>query len=111
MPANSTMSGVQRVHPSLGHAVDRAAEIHVLPTGELGMEAGADLEEGADPAARPAHTRGRLGDPADDLEQRALPGAVATDDSERLAFPDDEVDVAERPDLARADPPACARRA
>ena len=45
---------------------------------------------------RPA---GRLGDAAQDLEQRALAGAVAADDAEHLALLDLEADILQRPEL------------
>lgn len=59
------------------------------------MEAGADLEEGADPAPHDDLPLGRIGDPGEDLEERALAGAVPPDDAENLAGLDLEVDVPE----------------
>ena len=63
------------------------------------MEAGADLEQRADAAARVHAAPRRVGDAREDLEQRALAGAVRADEAEDLARPDVERDVVERPDL------------
>ena len=43
--------------------------------------------------------RGRLGDPGEDLEQRALARAVRPDDADDLAALDLERDILERPDV------------
>ena len=43
---------------------------------------------------------GRIGDPGEDLEERALAGAVRPDDVEALAALDFEVDVFECPKWA-----------
>ncbi len=51
-----------------------------------------------------ARALGGSRDARQDLEQRRLPGAVAPDDPERLAFLEVERDVAERPDLLVAAP-------
>ena len=45
---------------------------------------------------------GRPDDPGEDLEQRALAGAVRADDRQRLAALDAQVDVAQRPELLDA---------
>ena len=68
------------------HAEDRAVEVDVLPAGQLGVEAGADLQQAADPAR--GSRRGRsVGSVIrrEDLQQRALAGAVAADDADHLA--------------------------
>ena len=62
---------------------DRAVEEDVLASGEVGMEAGAELEQRADPAADVDAALGRLDDPGDDAQQRALARAVAADEAER----------------------------
>ena len=41
-----------RVDLGSAHAEDRAVQVDVLPAGQLGMEAGADLEQRADPAVQ-----------------------------------------------------------
>jgi len=77
------------------HPEDRAAEVDVLEPGELGVEPGADLEEGADaPDQVDVPVAGR-GDPTEDLEQRALARAVAADDAHRFTALHVEPDVVE----------------
>ena len=63
------------------------------------MKAGADLQQARHPPAQPDAPCGRLGDAAQDLEQRALAGAVPTDDANDLAALDLETDVLERPEF------------
>ena len=46
---------------------DRAVEEDVLAAGQLGVEAGADLEQAGDAAAEVDAAVGRLGDAAEDL--------------------------------------------
>ena len=62
------------------------------------MEAGADLEEGADPALEVDLAFGGGGDAREDLQEGALAGAVPADDAHDLALLDLEVDVLERPE-------------
>src|SRR5205823_6380231 len=71
----------------------------VLAPGQLGVEAGADLQQRADPAAQAGVPRGRPGDARQDLEQRRFAGPVAPDDADGLAGPDVEADVAQGPEL------------
>ena len=70
----------------LAHAEDGAVQEHVLAAGQLGMEAGADLEERAHAAQDLDAPFGGLRDAREDLQERALAGAVAPDDADRLAF-------------------------
>jgi len=81
------------------HPHDRAVEIDVLAPRELGVEAGTDLEEAADGSAQPDLALAGLGDAAEDLQQRALPGAVSADEAENLSAADFEVYVREGPEL------------
>ena len=81
------------------HAEDRAVEEDVLAARELRVEARADLEQAADASADLGAARGRRRDPREDLQERRLPGAVASDDAEDLALGHLERDVLERPDL------------
>ena len=81
------------------HAEDRAIQEDVLATGQFGVKAGADLEQAADAAAQPHPPLGRLGDAAEDLEQRALAGSVAADDADDLALLDLEADILQRPEF------------
>ena len=78
------------------HAEDGAVEIDVLASGQLGMKAGADLEQAADAAVQIDLARARLGDAAEDLQQRALARAIAPDDADDLTLLDVEADVAQR---------------
>ena len=82
-------------------AVDRAVQVDVVAPGEVGMEAGAELEQGGDAAAGLDAPRGRLDDPGGEAEERRLAGAVPADQADRLAGLDPHRDVAERPDLGR----------
>src|SRR5688572_10240373 len=63
------------------------------------MEARADLDHRGDLAGERDDAFGRRGDPAEQLEQGALSGAVSSDDAERLSAADLEADVAKRPEL------------
>ena len=88
------------------HAEDRAVQEDVLAPCELGVESGADLEQGPHAAAEPRLAFGRRGDPGEDLEQGALAGAVVADDAHRLASLDLEAHVAQRPELLGPGPTA-----
>ena len=66
------------------HAEDRAVEVDVLAAGQLGMKAGADLEQRCRRGrGSPRSPSRRLGDAREDLQQRALARAVAADDARR----------------------------
>ena len=78
--ANATISSNFRAISRRAHPEDRAVQIDVLAAGQLGMEAGADFEQRSHPAVDLDAAFGRLGDSRQDLEQRALAGAVAADD-------------------------------
>src|SRR5919106_3487306 len=82
-------------------ALDRAVQVNVLATGEVGVEAGAELEQRSDPALGADAARRRLDDPRDDPKQGRLPRAVPADEADRLAARDVHRDVAERPDVGR----------
>ena len=83
--AKATISSNLRWISARRHAEDGAVEVDVLAAGELGVEAGADFEQAADAAAEVDAAGGRLGDAAEDFEQRDLAGAVAADDADDLA--------------------------
>ena len=72
-------------HFGAAHAEDRAVQENVLAAGQFRVEAGADFEQARDAAPQLDAAARRLGDAAQDLEQRALAGAVAADDAEHLA--------------------------
>ena len=80
-------------------ALDRAVQEHVLAAREVRVEASAELEEGADPAARPHGARARLDDPGDETQQGRLARSVAPDETDGLSLAHIERDVVERPDL------------
>ena len=83
-------------------AEDGTVEVDVLPAGEVGMEAGAELEERADSAAHGDAAGGRLDDRSDDAKERALARAVAPDECERASRGHGERDFAERPHIGRS---------
>src|SRR5262245_5276461 len=65
------------------------------------MEAGADLEQAADPAADLGRSGRRRGDPRQHTKERRLAGAVPADQAQHLTLFDLEGDVLQRPDLLR----------
>ena len=81
------------------HPENRPVEEDVLPACQLGMEAGAHLEQAGRAAADPQPALGGLGDAADDLEQGGLAGAVASDQAHDFALPDLRGHVAQRPEF------------
>ncbi len=84
----------QFVGPTSDDAEMSEARVDVLPTGEVGMEPGSDLEQGADHAVDRHGSLRRSERAGDQLEKRALAGAVATDDGDLLAALDGEGHVA-----------------
>ena len=64
------------------HAENRAVEEDVLAAGQLLVEAGADFQQAADAAVEIDLAVGHLGDARQDLQQRALAGAVAADEAD-----------------------------
>ncbi|CAA9406152.1 MAG: hypothetical protein AVDCRST_MAG64-1988 [uncultured Phycisphaerae bacterium] len=80
------------------HPEDRAVEEDVLAAGQLGVEAGADLQQRRDPPAEHRPALARLGDAAEDFQQRALAGAVAPDEADHLAAVHLERGVLQRPE-------------
>ena len=72
---------------------DPAVEHHVLAAGQLRVHAGADLDQGTDPAPDPDPPLGRERDPRHELQRGGLAGAVVADDRERLALGDLERQV------------------
>ena len=80
------------------HAEDCAAQKNIFAAGELGVKAGADFEQRSDPAANLDTTLGRVGNPRQNLEQRALARSVPSDDAQHGAFRHREGHVAESPD-------------
>ncbi len=82
-----------------GHPENGTVQEDVLTPGELRMETCADLEQAADPAPE-VDAAGRWGsDPRQELQQRALPRAVAPDDTQHLALLDFEAHLPKREEL------------
>lgn len=89
-------------HLGVREAVNGAVKKDVFAAGELGVEAGAELEEGGDAAVDLDGTRGRRERAGDELEQGGFAGAVAADDARGLAAADFEGDVAQGVEIAVA---------
>src|SRR5262249_31745031 len=73
---------------------DRAVQIDVLPSRELGMEPDPDLEQRADAAVDIRVAVRRLRDAGENLQQRRLACAISADDADHLTRHDLERDVA-----------------
>ena len=80
------------------HTEDRAIEVNVFAAGKLVVKTGADFEQCADAAIDVGVSGGGLGDPREDLEERALAGAVAPDDPDYFALLDFEIQIFQSPD-------------
>ena len=80
------------------HAQDGAVQEDVLPAGELGVKAGAHLQQRPHPAVQFHPAGGGLGDPGQDLEQGALAGAVPADDPQDLPRLHLQVHIFQGPD-------------
>ena len=57
------------------------------------MKAGADFEQASNTTAKNYAPSGRLGDAAENLEERAFAGSVASDNPQYLAALDLEADI------------------
>ena len=94
-----------RVEPlvdvALAEAVDGAVHVDVLAPGEVGVEAGAQLQHRGDGAADLHRARVRRDDPRQQLQEGALARPVVAHDRHRLARADVEVDVVDRPEVLR----------
>ena len=84
-----------RINFTPGKSHHGAVEVDVLPPGELGVEAAAELEEGGDPALDAYGAFAGLQGAGNDLEEGGLAGAVAADDADGLAAADLEADIAQ----------------
>ena len=83
------------------HAEDLAVEPDVLAGGQLGMDAGTDLDQRGDTSANADASGGRIRDARDELERGGFPRPVGADDREGLAFLHLEGDVVEGERAAR----------
>ena len=81
-------------------AQDGAIEIDVLASGELGVEARAQLQQRGHAATNVDLASGGRERAAQDLQQRALAGAVTADDADGLAPAHGEVQPLQRPEFA-----------
>src|SRR5207245_9948177 len=70
-----------RLDLGLPHPENRPVEVHVLPAGELGVEARPDLEERADPAVNLGLPLGWPGGAREDPQPVALAVRVGADDA------------------------------
>src|SRR6266700_98237 len=80
------------------HAEKRAVEVDIFAPGQVRVKAGADLEQRANASADGRGASSRSRDSGQDLEQRALAGAVAPDDAEYFALGHGKAHVLQRPD-------------
>ena len=74
------------VNLTLRQAQHDPVDEDVLAPGDFGMESGAELDQRGNPPVNPHAARRRLRDACHQLERRALPRAVPSDDRERRAF-------------------------
>src|SRR5512140_1323613 len=86
--------GQPPIHILAGEPENRAIQIHVIASRELRIETRAKLEECRDPAMRNGSSAAGRHDSCADLEQRALPGAVFSEDTESFAAADIESHIA-----------------
>ena len=102
---NATISSKTRVDVALRQAEDRRVHVDVLAAGQLGVEAGAELEQRGEPAAGDDLALVGLQDPGDALQQRRLARAVVAEDADGRALLDVDVDVVERDEVLERDAP------
>ena len=95
-------AGQPLLHRLVGHAEERAGEADVVAARQVGVEAGTERQQARHVADDVDGALVRLDDPGEDLEQRALAGAVRADDREALAVDEPERDVAEGPEVGRS---------
>ena len=74
-------------------------ELDVLAAGELRIEARPELEDRGDAPMRDHRSRRRLQRAGDQLQERRLSRAVASENADRLARLDRQRDVAQRPEF------------
>jgi hypothetical protein len=79
------------------HPEDRAVQVDVLPSRQLRMKARPHLEQRADAAGDLGPPGRRFGDAGQDLQQRALAGAVVANQPDHVAVANFERHVAQCP--------------
>ena len=100
MSAKASIEFEPRRNLGPAQAEDGAADHGVLAPRQLLIKARAKREDGRNAAARDRDfAMGRIGDAADQLQQRRLAGTIAADDAAALALADLEADVAQDPML------------
>src|SRR6266480_7843970 len=83
----------------LGHAEYRAIQEDVLPSRQFRVETGADFQQAGDSPFETDASRGRFGNPAQNLQQRRFTRAVLADDANHLTFLHLKKYLAQRPEL------------
>ncbi len=93
--------------------MDRRVHEHVLVAGQLGMKTDPELDHAADasPVLHQQLAGRRPVDTGDDLHQRALAGAVAPNQPDRVARVDAKGDVPQRPEFLRPLPSSAVQEA
>ena len=87
-----------------GQAEDAGVHVDVLPPREVGVEPGAQLEQGRHPPP-PLHVaRGGREDAGDQLEQRGLARPVGPDEAQCVGLLEVERDVVQGPELLDVPP-------
>ena len=92
-------AGEARLDLATRHPQDRAVHEDVLAAREFQMETRADLEQTRNAPTDPDPSLGRRGDPREQLEQRALPRAIPSDDTDHLTLGDREGQIAQGPEM------------
>src|SRR5712691_2060846 len=81
------------------HSKNCAVEKDILPSGQLRVEPGPDLQQTGNSTLQNHTSFVRLGNPAQDFQQRRFPGSVPPDDAEDLALLDLEAHAPQRPEF------------
>src|SRR3982751_3104563 len=78
---------------ALGHTEYGAVQEDILSSGEFGMEARSDFQQAGNPPLQSNPARCRLGDAAQNLEERALTRAILPNNTDDFAPLDVEANV------------------
>ena|SRR6516165_10246673 len=82
------------------HAEDGAIQENILASGQVRVKARANLQQRGNPAPQPRRSAGWLGNPAENLQKRALACSISTNDADDLAGLNGEGDAPEGPQFA-----------